>query len=175
MVYTTIFYFFGEFLSKPRYMYIKGEIRRFFIMKKIIVFILTLVLLVNTFFISVSASADPITSNTGITPRWTNCATVNTNFGVANDVAECYIGYFAREEMFTYAVIKITVEKRFLLLFWNDVGEWSITSYEHSANYFANIPVDGSGKYRCHFYLEVYGITDEVDVVEHTNTYDYDG
>ena len=144
-------------------------------MKKIIVFILTLVLLVNTFFISVNASADPIMSNTGVTPRWTNCATVNTVFGVANNVAECFIDYFADEALFTHAVLKVTVEKRFLLVFWKDVGEWSVTSYEHSSYYFANIPVDGSGKYRCHFYLEVHGNTGAVDVIENTETYDYDG
>ena len=92
-------------------------------MRRIILFALMLVLLLNMFLVSVGASADPITSNTGVTPRWTNCATADTTFGVANDIAECFIGYFAREELFTHAVIKITVEKRFLLLFWNDVGD----------------------------------------------------
>ena len=144
-------------------------------MKKIIVFILTLVLLLNTFLISVSASTGTALADTSVTPRWTNCVTCDTSFGVANGVAECFIDYFADESLFTHAVLKVTVEKRFLLVFWKDVGEWSVTSYEHSAYYFANIPVDGSGKYRCHFYLEFYGNTGEVDVVEHTNTYDYDG
>ena len=144
-------------------------------MKKIIVFILTLVLLVNTFLVSVSASTDSMSSKTEVTPRWTNCATVDTNFGVINNTAEIFIDYFAREELFTHAVLKVTVEKRFLLVFWKDVGEWSTTSYEHSAMFGVDIPVDGSGKYRCHFYLEFYGNTGEVDVVEHTNTYDYDG
>lgn len=144
-------------------------------MKKTIVFILTVVLLINTFLVSVSANTDIDASNTGVTPRWSNCATVNTNFGVANDVAECFIDYCANKDVFTYAVLKVTVQKRFLLAFWKDVGEWSVTSYDYSTYYFANIPVDGKGKYRCHFYLEFYGTTGEVDVVEHTNTYDYDG
>ena len=144
-------------------------------MKKIIVFILTLVLLFNTFLVSVNASTDTTVSNAGVTPRWTNCATCDTSFGVANNVAECFIGYFAREELFTYAVLKVTVQKRFLLVFWKDMGEWTTTSYEHSDMFCAEIPVDGKGKYRCHFYLEFYGNTGEVDVVEHTNTYDYDG
>lgn len=144
-------------------------------MKKIIVFALTLVLLINTFLISAGASTGVELSNTGVTPRWTNCVTCTTSFGVANDVAECFIDYFADESVFTYAVLTVTVEKRFLLAFWKDVDEWSVTSYEHSAYYFANIPVDGKGKYRCHFYLEFYGNTGAVDVVEHTNTYDYDG
>ena len=134
-----------------------------------------LVLMVNTFLVSASASTDSDSSNTGVTPRWTNCVTVNTNFGVANGVAQCFIDYFADETVFTHAVLTVTVQKRFLLAFWKDVDDWSVTSYEHSAYYFANIPVDGKGKYRCHFYLEFYGNTGEVDIVEHTNKYDYDG
>ena len=118
-------------------------------MKKIIVFILTLVLLVNTFLVSVSANTDIDASNTGVTPRWSNCATVNTNFGVANDVAQCFIDYWADETVFTYAVLKVTVEKRFLLVFWKDVGEWSTVSYDYAPMFCAEIPVDGSGKYRC--------------------------
>lgn len=144
-------------------------------MKKIIVFILTVVLLVNTFLVSVSASTGNALADTGVTPRWTNCVTCDTSFGVIDDNAEIFIDYYAREELFTHAVLTVTVQKRFLLAFWKDMGEWTTTSYEHSAMFTAFIPVDGSGKYRCHFYFEFYGNTGEVDIVEHTNKYDYEG
>lgn len=144
-------------------------------MKKIIIFILTMVLMVNTFLISASASTDDGSNDTKITPRWTNCVTCDTSFGVFDDVAECFVDYWADETVFTHAILKVTVEKRFLLAFWRDVGEWSTTSYDEYAYYFANIPVNGSGKYRAHFYLEFYGTSGVVDVVDETLTFDYDG
>ena len=144
-------------------------------MRKIIIFILTIVLMVNTFLISASASTGKISNDTKITPRWSNCITCDTSFGVYNDVAECFIDYWADETVFTYAVLKVTVEKRFLLAFWKDVGEWSTVSYDYAPYFFANISVDGKGKYRAHFYLEFYGTSGVVDVVDETLTFDYDG
>lgn len=144
-------------------------------MKKILVFILTMVLLVNTLLVSVSASTDTLGTNSGITPRWTNCELCDTTFGVANGVAEILIDYYADETLFTYAEFEVTVQKRFLLAFWKEVDVWTMTTYEHSAYYATHIPVDGAGKYRAKFYLEFYGNTGEVDVVEHTSTYDYEG
>ena len=144
-------------------------------MKKTLVFILTLVLLVNTFLISVGATNDPLAAENSVTPRWTNCELCNTSFGVANGVAEILVDYYADESLFTYVDIEVTVQKRFLLAFWKEVDVWTMTSYEHSAYYFTDSPVDGSGKYRAKFKLKFYGNTGEVDVVEHTTTYDYEG
>ena len=144
-------------------------------MKKTLVFILTLVLLMNTLLISVSASGDTLSASNGPTPRWTNCDMCTTSFGVANDIAEVLVDYYAYEETFTYAKLKVTVQKRYLLAFWRDVDVWTKTSYENSAYYVAQIPVDGEGMYRAKFYLEFYGVTGAVDVVEHTSKFDYEG
>lgn len=144
----------------------KGENK----MKKTLIFILTIVLLINTFLVSVSASTE-----SGITPRWTNCVQCTTSFGVSNDTAEVFVDYDARDDRFTYAVLEVTVQKRFLLAFWRDVDVWTVTSYEHSDYYFVDIPVDGEGMYRAKFYLEFYGNTGDVDVVEDTIKFDYEG
>lgn len=144
-------------------------------MKKTLVFILTLVLLINTFLVSVGASTDPLDEESGVTPRWTNCAMCDTVFGVANGVAELFIDYYADETLFTYATFEVTLEKRFLLAFWKDVDVWTMTTYEHSAYYATHIPVDGKGKYRATFHMEFYGNTGAVDVVEDVRTYDYEG
>ena len=144
-------------------------------MKKTLVFILTLVLLANTFLVSVGASTDNSNANDGIMPCWTNCVSSTVSFGIANDVAELIVDYYADESLFTYATFEVTVQKRFLLAFWKDVDVWSVTSYEHYACYFADIPVDGAGKYRAKFYMEVHGNTGEVDVIEDVYTYDYEG
>ena len=144
-------------------------------MKKILVLALTLVLLMNTLLVSAGAAAPEAQAATGVTPRWTNCTSVNTSFGVANNVAEVFIDYNAKPPYFSHAVLEVTVQKRFLLAFWKDVGDWSVTSYDDYAFYFADIPVDGKGKYRANFHLEFYGTTGEVDIVEHTTKYDYKG
>lgn len=144
-------------------------------MKKTLVFILTLVLLMNTLLISVSASGDTLSANNGPTPRWSTCAQCTTTFGVANDIAEIFVDYYADEASFTYAKFEVTVQKRYLLAFWRDVDVWTKTSYEHSNYYFADIPVDGEGMYRAKFYLEFHAINGDVDVVEHTTKYDYEG
>lgn len=138
-------------------------------MKKTLLMILCVVLLMNTLFVSAGA-----TTEDGITPRWTNTAMVDTTFGVANDIAEVFIDYYCREELFTHAVLTVTVQKRFLLVFWSDVDVWTLTSFQHSAYYFANIPVEGEGVYRAKYYLEFYGNTGAVDVVEHTTEFDYE-
>ena len=144
-------------------------------MKKTLVFILTLVLLMNTLLISVSASGDTLSTSNGPTPRWANCAQCTTTFGVVNDLAEIFVDYNADPEVFTYAKLKVTVQKRYLLAFWRDVDVWTKTSYNYSDYYVAHIPVDGEGMYRAKFYLEFYGVTGEVDVIEHTTKYGYEG
>lgn len=144
-------------------------------MKKILVLALTLVLLMNTLLVSAGAAAPEAQAATGVTPRWTNCTSINTNIGIANNVAEIFIDYYSKPPHFTYAVLEVTVQKRFLLVFWKDMGDWSLTTYEKDAYYFAEIPVDGKGKYRANFHFEFYGDTGEVDVVEYTTEYDYEG
>lgn len=142
-------------------------------MKKTLLLVLTMVLLMNTLFVSAGATTAAGT-DTGITPRWTNTAYVDTSFGVADDIAEAFVDYYCREELFTHAVLKVTIQKRFLLVFWRDVYVWTHTSYEHSMFYFAETPVTEEGMYRAKFYLEFYGNTGAVDVVEHNIEYDYE-
>ena len=129
----------------------------------------------NTLLISVSASGDALNVNNGPTPRWANCAQCTTVFGVVNDTAEFLVDYDADPAVFTYAKLKVTVQKRYLLAFWRDVEVWTKTSYNYSDYYLVQIPVDGEGVYRAKFYLEFYGVTGEVDVVEHTKKCDYEG
>ncbi len=142
-------------------------------MKKTLLLVLTMVLLMNTLFVSAGATTAAGT-DTGITPRWTNTAVVDTSFGVADDTAEVFVNYFAREEIFTHAVLKVTVQKRFLLVFWRDIDVWTQTSNEYCTYFFHHTPVTEEGMYRAKFYLEFYGNTGAVDVVEHNIEYDYE-
>ena len=66
------------------------------------------------------------------------------------------------------AKLTVTVEKRFLWAFWNDVGTWTSTStgiygiFEHEMSF------NGSGTYRATFMLEVTGADGTVDVITDT-------
>ena len=82
-----------------------------------------------------------------------------------------YTGY---EESFLAAKLTVKVEKRFLLVFWNEVGTWtSETSTEVYGSFYHVMPLNGSGKYRATFTLEVLGKDGTLDVVEGTIESDY--
>jgi hypothetical protein len=69
--------------------------------------------------------------------------------------------------------LTVKVEKRFLLVFWNEVGTWSSTSTE-LYGYFSHVmPLNGSGTYRATFTLEVLGKDGTLDVITDTLTSDY--
>lgn len=76
-----------------------------------------------------------------------------------------YIGYSAS---FLQAKITIKVQKRFLWVFWNDVGEWSATSTSLDDVFYHEFSLNGSGTYRAEFTLEVTGTDGTVDVVTDT-------
>ena len=74
----------------------------------------------------------------GITLFNNNTLNTNSFFTIKDDgnaivIAE-YMGY---EGITTNATVKITIEKRFLLVFWNDVATWTdeVTGYYYSNSY----------------------------------------
>ena len=81
-----------------------------------------------------------------------------------------YTGY---EPSFVSAKLTVKVEKRFLLVFWNDVGTWTTTSTEIDGFLSYTMPLNGSGKYRATFTLEVTGKDGTVDVITDTLESDY--
>ena len=74
-----------------------------------------------------------------------------------------YVGYSAS---FVQAKLTVKVEKRFLLVFWNDVDTWTATSTELYGFFGHVMSLNGSGKYRATFTLEVTGTNGTVDVVD---------
>ena len=81
-----------------------------------------------------------------------------------------YTGY---SESFLGAKLTVKVEKRFLLVFWNEVGTWSETSTDLNGYFYHVMPLNGSGTYRATFTLEVLGKDGTLDVVEGTIESDY--
>ncbi len=73
-----------------------------------------------------------------------------------------YYGY----DSFVRADLTVKVEKRFLLMFWNDIGEWSASSTEIDGSFFHTFELNGSGKYRATFTLRITGNDGTVDTIE---------
>ena len=104
--------------------------------------------------------------DSGISPRLTNMDTSTMHFAVIDNKSEIYVSYIGRSSTFLRAEVHVKIEKKFLLLFWKDVSEWSSTSTE-VIDYFANSsPADGSGHYRATITLTVYGSGGVNDVIE---------
>ena len=72
-----------------------------------------------------------------------------------------YHGY----DSFVRADITITLEKRYLLVFWEDMGEWSASSTDINGEFYHTFPLDGEGMYRANFTLIITGNDGTTDVI----------
>ena len=129
--------------------------------KRIITFMLCLVLLLTCFANAVSASAD------SITPRYNNAVNTNSNFVISNDTASVMVSYDGYSGITTGARITTVLQKRNLLVFWKDVTEWVDTSSKVSDSFEHTYSV-GSGTYRVQITYEISGTGGATDVIEET-------
>jgi hypothetical protein len=110
----------------------------------------------------------------GISPRFTNMDSSSMSFTVTHDnMANIYVSYRGRSSTFLRAELTVKIEKKFLLVFWKDIAEWTSTSTD-VIDYFANsFPADGKGTYRAKIKLTVYGTNGVNDVIEDTIESEY--
>lgn len=129
-------------------------------MRKITKALITIMLVVIMCMTNLTAFA----TNEGISPRLSHLE--NSSFAfVANEsgghVDAIYYGY----DSFARADLTVKVEKRFLLVFWNDVGEWSASSTNTDGYFFHTFALNGSGTYRATFTLTITGNDGTVDTI----------
>ena len=101
-----------------------------------------------------------------VTPRLSHMNGASFAFDATSSggyIDASYTGYSAS---FVKAKLTVKVEKRFLLVFWNDVGTWSATCTDIDGYFTHVMSLNGSGTYRATFTLEVTGKDGTVDVVE---------
>ena len=72
-----------------------------------------------------------------------------------------YYGY----DSFVRADLTVEIQKRFLLVIWNDVAVWNVSSTEIDGHFYNTIPLDGSGTYRAKFTLLITGNDGTVDTI----------
>ena len=132
-------------------------------MKKITKIIIAVFLIAIMCMTSINAFA----SDEGIMPRLSHTSNGSFSFAATADggyVDVTYHGY----DSFVRADLTVEIEKRFLLVFWNDVGTWSTSSTDMDGHFYHTIPLDGSGTYRATFTLLITGKDGTVDTIERT-------
>lgn len=132
-------------------------------MKKRIAFLLSIVMTITMLFASAFPTA---AAETGIESRLANADTATVVFGIADGVGHFAVVYNGNDETFTHLRVSVTIQKRFLLVFWSDVDSWSGTFTEVHGDIYTTFPIEKTGMYRAVYTLEFYGTSGVVDVIE---------
>ena len=134
--------------------------------RKISVFLVFTILLMNLFSVSAFAS--------DITPRNNNTATTGTDFVISSTglamVGYEYTGY---SDITTGATIEIRIQKRNFLFFWNDVVNETITITGERYSNVYSYQLTSTGTYKCTVTYTVYGTAGEADVIPFERTVKY--
>ena len=133
-------------------------------MKKTVKTFLLIALSMLMCFTSIPAYATEVENK--VMPRLSHIGDASFVFDATSSggiIEATYTGY---EPSFVSAKLTVKVEKRFLWVFWNEVGTWTATSTEIDGFFSHVMALDGSGTYRAAFTLEITGIDGTVDVVD---------
>lgn len=126
------------------------------ITKALIAILLIAVLsMTNVVAFAIEETIDPRLSHTGV--GGFSFATVD-NVGY---IDATYYGY----DSFVRADLNVKVQKRFLLVFWNDVYEWNASCTDLNGEFYHEFNIEKSGTYRALFTLLVTGNDGTVDTV----------
>ena len=145
----------------------------------IIIKVITRVLMPCLLLCSMTVHSFAIIENEGILPCYVNSGDCNAEFSISDGTASILVRYIGKASEFTRAEVSVKIQKRFLLVIWNDVdigysnNEWTATSYDLNGSFYKEFPISKSGYYRALITVKVYGRSGEVDTIEFTKEYDY--
>lgn len=105
-------------------------------------------------------------SENQIMPRLSHMDDATFSFDATTSGGYIEATYTGYDVSFVSAKLTVTVEKRFLWAFWNDVGTWTGTCTDIDGYFYHVMSLNGSGTYRATFVLEVTGTDGTVDVVD---------
>ena len=129
-------------------------------MKKIKKPLIAILLLVIMCMTNVTAFA----SNEGIMPCLSHMSNGSFTFSATANGGYVDVTYYGYDS-FVRADLTVKIEKRSLLVFWNDVCEWSASSTDLNGIFYTTLPLDGSGTYRATFTLLITGNDGTVDTI----------
>ena len=132
-------------------------------MKKITKKLVAILLIAIMSFTNVVAFA----ADESISPRLSHTSDGSFSFSATNNIG--YIGViYNGYDSFVRADLNVQVQKRFLLVFWNDVYEWNASSTEIDGYFYHEGELNGNGMYRAKFTLTVTGNDGTQDVITDT-------
>ena len=102
-----------------------------------------------------------------INPRLSHTESGGFSFAAVDNVGYIGVTYYGYDS-FVKADLNVKVQKRFLLVFWNDVYEWNASSTELNGSFYHEFDIEKSGMYRAQFTLLVTGNDGTVDTVTST-------
>ena len=117
--------------------------------------------------VTASASEANSAPNSGIMPLSSHTNNVVFSFS-ANSNGGIASVYYRGYSSFVKAELTVKVQKRFLLVFWSDIGEWSTSSTDVNPILEHIFTLDGSGTYRASFTLVITGNDGTVDTITDT-------
>ncbi len=103
----------------------------------------------------------------GINPRLSHTGNGGFSFTALDNKGYLDVTYYGYDS-FVRADLNVKVQKRFLLVFWNDVYEWNASSTELNGDFYHEFNIEKSGRYRANFTLKVTGNDGTVDTVTST-------
>lgn len=144
-------------------------------MKKIILFLLITSTLFSCIVISTSAETSP-----EISPYYANIANATLAYSILpSGLAMVGVTYTGYSEVFTQVRCEITLQKRFLGLFWFDVdigmpdNTWVDYSTEPYGAFYHEYQLQDTGTYRAVFNVYFYGTTGVVDEISDNKVEEY--
>ena len=113
--------------------------------------------------IPVNALAAENEIQTTISPRWSHLSDVTFSFSATSTGGHVNVSYLGYSDSFSKADIHVKLQKKFLLVFWTDVDEWSMSSTEIDENYYHCFTLNGTGTYKATLTFTVTGTDGTVD------------
>lgn len=129
------------------------------ITKTLLITLLTLIMCFNAMSVGASAAE--------IEPRLSHVNSVDFTFTASEAGGRLEISTVAYDS-FERIDVNVKLQKRFLLVFWNDVDEWNASSTDPRAILVHTFALNGTGMYRATFTATVTGSDGTIDVITST-------
>ena len=132
-------------------------------MKKITKVLVAILLIAVLSMANVTAFA----TDERISPRLSHMEDGGFSFAAVDNKGYIDVTYYGYDS-FVRADLNVKIQKRFLLVFWNDVAEWNASSTEIDGWFTHIFDLNGSGMYRAKFTLVITGNDGTVDTIPYT-------
>ena len=130
------------------------------IAKTLMLVLLTMIMCLTSMPISASEAEN------SISPRLSHTNSATFTFIPTPYVGYIDVSYMGVATSFVSAKLTVTVEKRYLLIRWNEIGTWTSTSTDVYGSFYYEMALDGYNYYRATFVLEVTGVDGTVDIID---------